>query len=169
MMILVTGGSKCGKSRYAESLFADCTAQKYYLATMQPYGDEARSAIERHRKMRADKGFLTVEQYTDLPCANIPDGSAVLLECMGNLLANEMFRENPAADCAEKIVSEILRLYQKTSLLVIVTNQVGSDGVCYSAETAAYIAALGRINQALAATADRVIECVYGIPFTVKG
>lgn len=169
MMILVTGGSKCGKSRYAESLFAGRAEQKIYLATMQPYGNEALSAIARHRKMRADKGFLTVEQYTDIHAADIPAGSAVLLECMGNLLANEMFRDGRINDCTGQIVSGILRLHQKTNLLVIVTNQVGSDGIRYADGTAAYISALGAINQKIAANADKVIECVYGIPVTVKG
>ena len=169
MMILVTGGSKCGKSRCAESLFDNHTEQKYYIAAMKPFGEEAHAAIARHRKMRAEKGFLTVEQYTDINRADIADGCAVLLECMGNLLANEMFRGGEAADCTEKIISDVLRLYQRTSLLVIVTSQVGSDGIRYEAGTAGYITALGRINQALAAKADRVIECVYGIPVAIKG
>ena len=163
MMILVTGGSKCGKSRFAESLFNTVTAPKYYLATMKPYGEE------RHRRMRADKGFLTAEQYTDIDCADIPAGSAVLLECIGNLLANEMFRGDQMIDCTDKIVSDILCLYQRTDLLVIVTNQVGSDGMDYDAGTAAYLAVLGIINQKIAENADKVIECVYGIPVTIKG
>ena len=169
MMILVAGGSKCGKSRYAESLFEKRTEPKYYLATMRPYGEEAHAAIARHRTMRANKGFLTVEQYTEIDRAAIPEGSAVLLECMGNLLANEMFRGDTITDCADKIVTEILRLYRKTELLVIVTSQVCSDGMQYENGTAAYAAALGKINQALAKKADRVIECVYGIPVKVKG
>ena len=169
MMILVTGGSKCGKSRYAESLFADCTAPKYYLATMQPYGEEAAAAIERHRNLRAGKGFQTVEQYTDIDRADVPEGSAVLLECMGNLLANEMFRDGKTLACTDKILADVLRLSAGTALLVIVTNQIGSDGIPYENGTAAYIAALGRINQLLAEHADQVTECVYGIPVTVKG
>ncbi len=169
MIILVTGGSKCGKSCYAESLFEKSPEQKYYLATMMPFGNDAHIAIKRHRIMRADKGFLTVEQYTDIDRATIPAGSAVLLECIGNLLANEMFQENKIIECTEKIVADILRLYQKMSLLVIVTNQVGCDGIDYDAGTMAYIAALGKINQILAESADQVTECVFGIPITLKG
>lgn len=168
MMILVTGGSKCGKSRYAESLFEGIQEQKYYIATMQPYGEEAHAAIARHRKMRKEKGFLTVEQYTDIDRAEMQSAGAVLLECMGNLLANEMFCGDTVIDCTDKIIAGVLRLHQKTKMLVIVTNQVGSDGIRYEAGTAAYLAALGKINQALAEYADRVVECVYGIPVTVK-
>ena len=169
MMILVTGGSKCGKSRYAESLFEGVEEQKYYIAAMRPYGEEALAAIARHRKMRAEKSFLTIEQYTDIDCAEIRSGGAVLLECMGNLLANEMFCGDSVIDCTDKIIADVLRLHQKTKMLVIVTNQVGSDGIRYENGTAAYIAALGKINQALAEKADHAVECVYGIPVTVKG
>ena len=56
MTVLVTGGSKCGKSHFAESLFNDFPGEKIYIATMQPYGEEAFAAIERHRKMRSGKG-----------------------------------------------------------------------------------------------------------------
>ena len=63
MTVLVTGGSKCGKSHFAESLFNDLEGEKIYIATMQHYGEEAFAAIERHRKMRSGKGFETIEQY----------------------------------------------------------------------------------------------------------
>ena len=56
-----------------------------------------------------------------------------------------------------------------TEELVIVTNNVGSDGIDYGAETNGYIRALGRINTRLAETADCVVECVYGIPEVLKG
>ena len=169
MMILVTGGSKCGKSSYAESLFKDIQESKYYIATMQPYGEVAYAAIARHREMRADKGFLTVEQYTDIDRAEIQSGGAVLLECMGNLLANEMFCGDTVIDCTDKIIADVLRLHQNTKMLVIVTNQVGNDGICYENGTAAYLSALCKINQTLAEKADRVVECVFGIPVAIKG
>ena len=168
MMILVTGGSKCGKSRYAESLLDSFTGEKIYLATMQPFGEEADAAIRRHRKMRAEKQFRTVEQYTDIDRAAIPAHSAVLLEDMGNLLANEMFRGGGICDCTEKIIADVRKLSMRAEMLVIVTNQVGSDGIQYDAGTMAYIAALGKINQALAAEAGRAVECVFGIPVALK-
>lgn len=169
MMILITGGSKNGKSRFAESLFDGFSGRKYYLATMQPFGEDARNAIARHRKMRADKGFLTVEQYTDIAKAEIAPESGVLLECILNLLANEMFSGENVKDCTEKIITEIQYLQRKSTLLAVVTGQVGSDGITYAPETAAYIKALGAVNRALAANADQVVECVYGIPVRLKG
>ena len=65
-MTVVIGGSKCGKSGYAEKILDSFDGKKLYIATMIPYGEEAQKAIKRHRKMRRNKGFETVEKYTDL-------------------------------------------------------------------------------------------------------
>ena len=168
-MILITGGSKCGKSRYAESLFDGFSGRKYYMATMMPFGEEAHEAIERHRKMRASKGFETIEKYTDAGDADIEPGSAVLLECLGNLVANEMFGEgNFPVDCKNKIFCDIIELKDKTSLLVIVTNDVGSDSIFYESGTEKFIEVLGHLNTELAEVSDKVVECVYGIPVVLK-
>lgn len=71
MFHLITGGSGSGKSEYAEAevmRLAELTEskEKYYIATMFPYGEETLQKIQRHQKMRAGKGFRTLECYTDL-------------------------------------------------------------------------------------------------------
>lgn len=168
MITLVTGGSKSGKSAFAEKIAGNFSGKKYYIATMQPFGEEAFCAIERHKKMRAGKGFLTIEKYTDLAEINFEERGAVLLECMGNLCANEMFR-NEIVNPVDKIISGIKHLENISEKLVIVTNEVGSDGIDYSPETMLYIEYMGRINRNIGEFADNVIECVYGIPLALKG
>ena len=64
MLILLTGGSACGKSSYGEKLAVLGPKPLYYIAAMQPYDDECLKKIARHRELRKDKGFLTIEQYT---------------------------------------------------------------------------------------------------------
>ena len=169
MTTLITGGSKCGKSRFAEKMLEGFPGRKVYIATMQPFGEDASEAIERHRKMREGKGFETVEKYTDIHEISLGMNCAVLLECMGNLCANEMFSGSEVVCPAEKIVSGIKMLAENVSELVIVTNQVGSDGISYPGGTADYIRALGEINRRIAGFADNVIECVYGVPVLLKG
>ena len=168
MFILITGGCKNGKSHIAESIILKYNIPYYYIATMEPYCDEAFSAIDRHRKIREGKGFETIEKYTDIDKINLPEKCAVLLECACNLCANEMFTskcKNPV----EKILMGVDKLLEKSEVLVIVTNQVGEDGVNYSAETMDYIKNMGVLNRMLAEKADCVIEAVYGIPVILKG
>lgn len=168
MLILITGGSKNGKSRIAEDIISKTCLPKYYIATMEPYCDEARTAIERHRKMRAGKGFETVEKYTDIGEIILPKRCAVLLECVCNLCANEMFSRNEK-EPANKIITGIEALLKKAETLAVVTNQVGDDGVKYSRETMDYIKNMGEINRGLAEISDAVIEAVYGLPVILKG
>ncbi|MDE6426131.1 MAG: bifunctional adenosylcobinamide kinase/adenosylcobinamide-phosphate guanylyltransferase [Ruminococcus sp.] len=168
MITLVTGGSKCGKSAFAEKITGNFQGRKYYIATMQPYGDEAFKAIERHRKMRAGRGFETIEKYTDLHEINFTERGAVLLECMGNLCANEMFREK-IVNPVDKIVDDIKYLEKISERLVIVTNEVGADGIRYAPETMTYISYMAEINRNIGGFAENVIECVYGIPVVLKG
>ena len=168
MITLVTGGSKCGKSSYAEKILDDFNGRKIYLATMRPYGEEADIAIKRHRDMRRNKGFETIEKYTDISDIVIPDKSGILLECIGNLLANEMFEKNEI-EPSVKITGGIKKIAEKASMLVIVTNEVGSDGISHTPETQKYISEINRINGMISVFSDNVIECVYGIPIALKG
>ena len=97
MMILVTGGSGSGKSSFAEDCIVSFgNARRIYIATMYPFDEESKKRVKRHQAMRQGKGFDTLECYTGLVRAAIPEGSTVLLECMSNLVANEMFQENGA-------------------------------------------------------------------------
>lgn len=169
MLVLITGGSKCGKSSIAESFFNNFRGEKFYIATMIPYGDDAEYIISRHREMRKEKNFNTIEKYTDIHNIDIPENSGVLLECMGNLCANEMFSSEKIYNPVEKIISGIENISGKCSLLVIVSNNVGGDGMEYDSGTADYIKYLGQINQRIAVISDTVIECVYGIPIVLKG
>lgn len=168
MLVLITGGSKNGKSAIAEKIIAQYDLPRFYIATMEPYSIEASAIIERHQKMRAEKHFTTIEQYTNIHQIHIPRNSAVLLECIGNLCANEMFSkriENPI----DKILCGIEHLRQNSEIAVIVTSQVGDDGISYPIETMQYIKNIGIINRKIAEISDVVIEAVYGIPIFLKG
>ena len=200
MITLIIGGSGSGKSAYAEDyvLAAAADLPKYYIATMQVYDAEGERKVERHRRLRAGKGFVTIEQPTDIGKAGIKiagnawneqekgeihevdgmdapneekQGGVALLECMSNLVANEMFsgEQMPETDAVVRCVTEgIEALAKQLTHLVIVSNNVFEDGIAYDASTLRYIEALGRINTRLADLADHVLEVVVGIPVTVK-
>ena len=189
MMTLVCGGADSGKSAYAEALICGTGEhQRIYLATMQPFGKEAEERIRKHRAMRADKGFETLECFTagTIRGLSIPPGAAVLLEDLGNLCANEMFpeaeskghqdpvsaagsisAEGPDA-AAHSVISAVSALRKQCSELVIVANEVFSGGADYAGETLSYLKLLGQVSTALAAMSDRVVEVQCGIPVVLK-
>lgn len=170
MRILLTGGSANGKSTYAETLAVQLGAPLYYIAAMMPYGEESLQRIARHRVMRAKKGFSTIERYTDIAGLTLPQRGTVLLECLCNLTANEMFDQNGAhGHTAAAVLRGIASLSHQCAHLIVVTNDVGADGGGYDSLTAAYIQTLGEINSALAADFDRVYELCCGIPLPLKG
>ena len=196
MMVLVVGGSGSGKSSYAEKVTVSLAQEsvkeitksentslsdfklnipkKYYLATMQVFDDEGRKKVERHRNLRSGKGFFTIEQPTRISGAleKMEDGDrAVLLECISNLTANEMFSEKKAMteiQVTENVIRDIKMLKEQTNHLVVVSNNIFEDGTTYDEITTKYIRAMGKINQKLAALADRVVEVVEGIPVIIK-
>ena len=196
MMVLVVGGSGSGKSSYAEKVTVSLAQEsvkeitksentslsdfklnipkKYYLAMMQVFDDEGRKKVERHRNLRSGKGFFTIEQPTRISGAleKMEDGDrTVLLECISNLTANEMFSEKKAMteiQVTENVIRDIKMLKEQTNHLVVVSNNVFEDGITYDETTTKYIRAMGKINQKLAALADRVVEVVAGIPVTLK-
>ena len=171
MLILVTGGSGSGKSAFAESVVMGLkTRPNLYIATMYPFDEECHRRIARHRLMGRDKGFETLECYTGLKDAKIPSSGTTLLECMSNLTANEMYQENGSGDaCVQEILKGIHHVLSHTEHLVIVTNEIFSDGIEYDPETTRYQQYLGEMNCELAKLADVVVEVVYSIPLVKKG
>ena len=204
MITLVTGGSGSGKSEYAEWLIlVSSRPRRFYVATMIAYGKEGRDKVERHRMLRQGKGFITIEKPRDVGRVMFEEheaGSgassradrALLLECVSNLAANEMFKEKgtgkeegtqkegtgkteageqqggPIQRLSHKIAEDIISLAGQVQDMVIVTNEVDRDGICYEPETMEYIRLMGCLNQKLASAADRVVEVVYGIPVLLK-
>lgn len=189
MLHIVYGGSASGKSSYAESFAMSLQGEGrlLYIATMYPYkwntteiDPETMQRIERHRAMRADKGFDTVECYRHVEHIVAKRQDVLLLECMSNLLANEMYLEpdsNAGSDMAEtmspvsnKIVQALVDLSTRVQDVVIVTNDVFSDGgsLTYDESTREYVKNLAEINCALARVAETVTEVVCGIPVIVK-
>lgn len=175
---LIYGGSGSGKSEYAESLVLDYTnnaSQKYYVATMIPYGKDAEERIMRHKKLRDGKGFETIECAFDLGSVKLEKlGSTVLLECLGNLTANEMFRENCVIESkkvSQKILLDINEFVKNNKIkkMIIVTNNIFDDGIDYDEDSKNYMEALAKINCELAKKAYKVVEVIAGIPVVLKG
>ena len=191
MIVLVYGGSGSGKSAFAEKRITELNNKNklYYLATMHAFDDEDLERIKRHRKLRDGKGFITLEQPQNI--GKILDKvrgekSDILLECMSNLVANEMFDEeeydvndvnqndenklsiDKAQFVFDKIKADISKLRDSCDNLVIVSNNIFEDGCTYDESVENYMGLLGDINRYISMIGDEVWEVVAGIPIRVK-
>ena len=176
-LILVTGGSGSGKSAFAErTLLSLAEGRPVYLATMDQRDDESLRRIARHRDMRqrhgaaTGKSFVTVERPVDIGGAAVEPDDCVLLEDLGNLLSNEIWSPDGAGEKAEEgILAGIDSLLDRSDLLVVVSNEIFSDGETWTGDMERYVHGLGRLHQALADRAETVVEVVCGIPVYHKG
>lgn len=93
MFVTVTAGSGSGKSAFAEEQILKFPEKnRLYIATMVCFDEESRQRVKRHRKMRKEKHFDTLECPTDLVHVRIPKDTAVLLDVCPIWQANEVFR-----------------------------------------------------------------------------
>ena len=170
MFHVITGGSGSGKSAFAEEQVLKAgQKERIYIATMIPYGEDGKQRVERHRELRKEKQFETVECYKNLAELQIPKHSVVLLECMSNLVANEIFEPDGAHEhTVDAVMEGVQNLLVQADQVFIVTNEIFSDGILYDNEMQKYLKALGTVNQKMAVLADQVTEVVYGIPMRSK-
>ncbi len=164
-IILVSGPSGSGKSRFAEELIRQTHGARYYIATMIPQTEENRRRIEKHRRQRKDLGFTTWEIPCDVQKAAVPADATVLLEDVSNLLANLIFRRG---EDEQQAYRRICDLADRCRLLITVT----ISGLCpdsYEGETAGYIRSLNRLNQLLFWHADAAVQLENGAASWQKG
>ena len=167
MLSLIVGGAASGKSEYAERRVLSLPGRRIYLAAMEPWDDECRARIARHRAARAGRGFETVERYRDLSGLSVPSDGNILLEDLSNLLANELY--SPECRGADAVCTGLRSLLRRCANLTVVTNEVFSGGADYAEGTLAYMRALADLNRWLAEEADFVCEVVCGLPNVLKG
>lgn len=180
MLYVVTGGSGSGKSEYAENTAIKIHNDKfkegslYYVATMEAFDEESRKRIERHRKMRKGKGFITKECAVEIEKNIFNKNDVVLIECISNLTANEMYspkgrvKHNLIEESEKYIVEGILKISKNVGCVVAVTNEVFSDGCFYDSECLKYIEALAYVNRRMGSEAEGIREIVCGIEVKIK-
>ncbi len=178
MLKLVIGGASSGKSDYAERLILKDhgeyvkegnESELVYLATMMAWDGESVKRIKRHRNQRKDLGFHTVEQGYEIEriSGSLSKESAVLIEDIPNLVANEMFCAHKRRS-EEEVINGILSLELFSYEIVAVTGNLFSDGNIYEKETDRYLRFLARVNYELAKRSEAVFEVVCGVSYRIK-
>ncbi|NMM12736.1 MAG: bifunctional adenosylcobinamide kinase/adenosylcobinamide-phosphate guanylyltransferase [Rhodoferax sp.] len=183
---LILGGQKSGKSRRAETLARDWLAQSashhaVLIATAQPWDEEMRERIARHQVDRAARvpGMTTVEEPLALAAAiaqhSRPD-TLVVVDCLTLWLTNWLMPAEPVLEVNQPLapvgsaqVAILLRAIEKApGPVVLVGNEIGMGVIPMGSEVRAFVDALGRLNQDVAAVCQRVTLMAAGLPLTLK-
>lgn len=170
MVTLIIGVPDSGKSILAEGLAVKYAGEhrKYYIATMVAFDEKGRNRIEKHRNLRKGKGFYTLECPVDVHSVtdSIVGDATVLLECMSNLIGNEIYaeknREKSSQELQEEILTEIRKLRDGCENLVIVTNEFPLQDSTYDNETRYYVSMIHEINLGLRELSQEIYEYTEG-------
>lgn len=182
-MILITGGVRSGKSRFAEKVAIgramETGGQLHYIATGVASDDEMKKRITRHRMERAESSlsWKTWEQpvWIDALASSFCKKDIVLLDCVTTLLNNELFSvqgkwsKEFLEEVFDRILTGIEMIEESCQELILVSNEVlyepmkGNDLVVY------YSQILGNLHQALVRKANTAFLVEAGIPIVMKG
>jgi adenosylcobinamide kinase/adenosylcobinamide-phosphate guanylyltransferase len=164
---LVLGGARSGKSAHAERLIEAAAGGGIYLATAEAGDDEMARRIRTHRARRGPS-WTTVEEPLELAAAlarHAAAGRPVLVDCLTLWLSNLMAAGRDVARERGELVAALAAV---PGPVVLVSNEVGLGLVPETPLGRAFRDEAGRLNQAVAAVAERVIFVAAGIPLTLK-
>ena len=168
-LILVTGGQKSGKSRYAEQRALTLSSRPAYLATSRVWDDDFAARIARHKADR-DERWINLEQETNLAAHGF-GGEVMVLDCITLWLTNLFTDHN--YDATATLNDAKARWAQFTTVLPPTLIAVGNEiGWSLHAETQMgrhFVDLHGSFMQYVAAMADEVVLVVAGLPLKVKG
>ena len=177
-VILVTGGSRSGKSAYAQKLAESLPGTRAFVATAPIIDEEMRERVLRHQQARArSTGWNTIEEPVELAQAlsNARRFDVLLVDCLTLWINNLMYEaEKRSQTIAEEEIEQLCggllnACSGRPGTVIFVTNEVGMGIVPENALARRYRDLVGRCNQAIAAGADAVTFVACGIPLHLKG
>lgn len=176
-IVLVVGGSRSGKSDYAQDLAETRAGERYFFATCpvsQHDDPEMALRILAHQRRRQDRGWQTREEPLRLAplLMTVPGEALVLIDCLSLWISNLLLADRDGTLDEAKVTAlahELLVAGRAWGgALVMVSNEVGSGVVPDHALARRYRDLVGRCNQVMATGADRVVQVVCGIPVAIK-
>jgi adenosylcobinamide kinase/adenosylcobinamide-phosphate guanylyltransferase len=167
-IVLVLGGARSGKSRFAEALVTGASLSAFYVATAEPHDAEMRDRIAAHRARRG-ASWTTIEEPIELVnrlLAMAESAQPILVDCLTLWLSNLM---GAGCDVGFEIERLLAILPQIKAPMVMVANEVGLGIVPENELARRFRDHAGRLNQGVAALADRVLFMAAGLPLALKG
>ncbi len=173
-IILITGGQRSGKSKYAEKLALSLSNAPVYVATAHIWDDEFRQRVSIHRQRRGHE-WENIEEEKYLSRHDLT-GRVAVIDCI-TLWCTNFFYLSGKAEWEQPTVSEALnavkaefdRLIAQDATFIFVTNEIGWGGVSDNVIQRRFTDMEGWMNQYVAAKADEVVLMVSGIPVKIKG
>ena len=178
-IVLVGGGVRSGKSRFALDYAAERFERRAFIATAQAGDDEMAERIRRHQSARGPD-WTTIEEPFDLAGAlarNADMYDGLVVDCLTLWLSNVLL--SPDHDAAKEIECLEQQLIEWSGLegqgpkgkergLILVTNEVGCGIVPDNALARRYRDLAGELNQSVARLSDEIYWMVFGTPLPVK-
>ena len=175
-LILITGGSRSGKSEYARHMAEALAGTRVFIATCPALDAEMTERIRKHQEKRRERGWQTVEEPLDLAGALRQSAcfSVLLVDCLtlwvNNLLhdAHQAGKTITEEDMAQKCREVVQVCPDLDATVIFVTNEVGMGIVPSNTLSRLYRDLVGRCNQTMAEAADEVTLVCCGLPLHLK-
>lgn len=167
MIMLIIGGQRSGKSRYAQDLALSLTPNPVYLATSRIWDEEFRQRVLRHQ---ADRGpeWTNIEEEKLLSRHDLT-GRVVVIDCVTLWCTNFFFDNQGQVEASlEQIKREFDALVRQDATFLFVTNELGLGGVPMDETQRKFTDLQGWVNQYIASKADKVVLMVSGIALKIK-
>ena len=165
-VILITGGARSGKSRYAEELALSLSKNPVYVATAHVWDDEFRERVKKHQERRGPE-WTNIEEEKLLSKHDL-SGQVAVIDCITLWSTNYFFELQEVDKALEALKAEFDKFTAKDATYIFVTNEIGMGGVSDNAVQRKFTDLQGWMNQYVASKADEVILMVSGIPVKVK-
>lgn len=168
-VILITGGSRSGKSSYAEQLALSLSDSPVYLATARIWDEEFRERVRRHQERRGPQ-WTNLEEEKYLSRHVDLAGRVVVVDCLTLWCTNFFFDSQSDVDASlVALKAEFDRFTGQDATFLFVTNEIGMGGTSDNVLQRRFTDLQGWMNQYVASQADEVLLMVSGIPVKIKG
>ena len=165
-IILITGGARSGKSRYAEQLARSLTSNPVYVATAHIWDKEFGERVRRHQERRGPE-WTTIEEGKQLSRHNLT-GRVAVIDCITLWCTNYFFEMKEVDVTLDALKDEFDRFTTPEATYIFVTNEIGMGGVSDNDVQRRFTDLQGWMNQYVASKADEVVLMVAGIPVKIK-
>jgi adenosylcobinamide kinase/adenosylcobinamide-phosphate guanylyltransferase len=175
-LILITGGTRSGKSEYARISAEALPGPRAFIATCLAIDDEMRDRIRKHQRSRLKSSWETIEEPFDLVAALRDHArfNVYLVDCLTLWLNNVMYKarehgktlsEEQAAGMAKELLEACSSV---PGSVILVTNEVGSGIVPENQDARLFRDLMGSCNQVIARYAEEVVLVACGLPLKLK-